>query len=89
MAGGFHSTSPVWNRVALVARVTSKLPSALVKKRDNFCVETNCVTYCKGQCQASKYDPKEHEAYSPLHTPQGSIVVYSLSRTAPPKGWWS
>ena len=29
MAGGFHSTSPVWYRVALVARVTSKFPSAL------------------------------------------------------------
>jgi hypothetical protein len=29
MAGGRHSTSPVLNRVALVERVTSKLPSAL------------------------------------------------------------
>ena len=29
MAGGFHSTSPLYQSVALVARVTSKLPSAL------------------------------------------------------------
>lgn len=29
MAGGFHSTKPWWYIVALVARVTSKLPSAL------------------------------------------------------------
>ena len=29
MAGGFHSTSPLYHSVALVARVTSKLPSAL------------------------------------------------------------
>lgn len=29
MAGGFHSTSPMWYMVALVASVTSKLPSAL------------------------------------------------------------
>ena len=29
MAGGFHSTRPLYHKVALVARVTSKLPSAL------------------------------------------------------------
>ena len=29
MAGGFHSTKPFHHRVALVASVTSKLPSAL------------------------------------------------------------
>ena len=29
IAGGFHSTSPLYQSVALVARVTSKLPSAL------------------------------------------------------------
>jgi len=29
MAGGFHSTRPLYQSVALVARVTSKLPSAL------------------------------------------------------------
>lgn len=29
MAGGFHSTSPTWYMVALVASVTSKFPSAL------------------------------------------------------------
>ena len=31
MAGGFHSTSPLYHRVAFVASVTSKLPSALKK----------------------------------------------------------
>ena len=29
MAGGFHSTRPFHHRVAFVANVTSKLPSAL------------------------------------------------------------
>ena len=89
MAGGFHSTSPVWNRVAFVARVTSKLPSALLSKY-YLCVEreSNCVTCYKGQCQVSKYDLKEHEAQSPLHTHLGSIVGKSLSKTAQPKGWW-
>ena len=29
MAGGFHSTSPLYHSVAFVANVTSKLPSAL------------------------------------------------------------
>ena len=32
MAGGFHSTLPSEKRVALVAKVTSKLPSALERK---------------------------------------------------------
>ena len=38
MAAGFYSKSPVWNRVAFVARVTSKLPLALLSKY-HFCVE--------------------------------------------------
>ena len=33
MAGGFHSTFPVAIRVAFVAKVTSKLPSALQHKK--------------------------------------------------------
>jgi len=32
MAGGFHSTFPVAISVALVANVTSKLPSALLQQ---------------------------------------------------------
>ena len=34
MAGGFHSTSPFHHSVALVARVTSKFPSALQQEND-------------------------------------------------------
>jgi hypothetical protein len=36
MAGGFHSTLPEAIRVAFVARVTSKLPSALEIKGESL-----------------------------------------------------
>ena len=39
MAGGFHSTSPLNHRVAFVASVTSKLPSAL--KKDNMIFQSS------------------------------------------------
>ena len=36
MAGGFHSTSPLYHKVAFVASVTSKFPSALKNIKDQI-----------------------------------------------------
>ena len=43
MAGGFHSTFPLAIRVAFVAKVTSKLPSALYNVRPH-----NIIPYNRG-----------------------------------------
>ena len=47
MAGGFHSTKPFHHSVALVANVTSKLPSAL----QSWCTQLNTAS-----CTHSQYE---------------------------------
>ena len=72
MAGGFHSTSPLYHSVALVANVTSKLPSALkswsllsfLQKIRNFYRTIACIK-TRGEIHNSNLLIVQHNVGSP------------------------
>ena len=65
MAGGFHSTSPLYHKVAFVASVTSKFPSALKNIKDQINVwESQLPIAMKDLTSVKKHYSQSSEVFS-------------------------